>query len=92
MINFYEVNETNKMIEKENLDGIFITTPDFLHEEMAIFALDHKIPVYLEKPMAITIDGCDRIMEAAYRNRTKLMIGHNMRYMTFTTKIKERHL
>ena len=78
-----------EMIEKENLDGVFITTPDFLHEEMAVFALEHKIPVYLEKPMAITIAGCDRIMEAAYRNRTKLMIGHNMRYMTFTTKIKE---
>jgi len=85
--NVYE--DYREMIEKENLDGIFITTPDFLHEEMAIYALEHKIAVYLEKPMAITIDGCDRILEAAYRSRTKLQIGHNMRYMLYTNKMKE---
>lgn len=78
-----------EMIEKEKLDGVVIASPDFLHEEHAIFALANKVAVYLEKPMAITIDGCDRILEAAYRNKTKLVIGHNMRYMMFTRKMKE---
>ena len=78
-----------EMIEKEDLDGVVIATPDFLHEEHTCFALEHKVAVYLEKPMAITIAGCDRILETAYRNRTKLIIGHNMRYMQFTRKMKE---
>ena len=78
-----------EMIEKEALDGVFITTPDFLHEEMAVFALEHHVAVYLEKPMAITIAGCDRILETAYRTRTKLVVGHNMRYMRFTNKMKD---
>ncbi|MDD3885488.1 MAG: Gfo/Idh/MocA family oxidoreductase [Victivallaceae bacterium] len=78
-----------EMIEKEQLDGVIITTPDFLHEEHAVYALNHKIAVYLEKPIAISIEGADRILEAAYRNRTKLVIGHNMRYMSFTRKMKE---
>ncbi len=78
-----------EMIEKEQLDGVIIATPDFLHEEQAVYALEHKIPVYLEKPMAITTEGADRILETAYRNRTKLIVGHNMRYMAFTRKMKE---
>lgn len=78
-----------EMIEKEKPDGVFITSPDFLHEEQAIFALEHKVAVYLEKPLAISIEGADRVLEAAYRNRTLLMLGHNMRYMSFTRKMKE---
>ena len=55
-------SDYREMIEKEHLDGVIITTPDFLHEEHAVFALEHGIPVYLEKPMAISIEGCDRIL------------------------------
>ena len=82
-------DDYREMIEKESLDGVVIASPDFLHEEQAIFALEHKVAVYLEKPVALSIAGCDRILEAAYRNRTKLMVGHNMRYMNFTRKMKE---
>ena len=78
-----------EMIETEKPDGVFITSPDFLHEEQAVFALEHRVPVYLEKPLAITIAGADRVLEAAYANRTPLMLGHNMRYMLFTRKMKE---
>ena len=72
-----------EMIDKEQLDGVVIASPDFLHEEHAVYALGHRVPVYLEKPIAIAIDSADRILEAAYAGRTKLVIGHNMRYMAF---------
>ena len=78
-----------EMIEKVKPDGVFITSPDFLHEEQAVFCLEHKVAVYLEKPIAISIAGADRILEAAYRNRTPLMLGHNMRYMSHIMKMKE---
>ena len=41
-------SDYREMIEKEHLDGVIITTPDFLHEEHAVFALEHGFPVYLE--------------------------------------------
>ena len=78
-----------EMLEKEKLDAVFITSPDFCHEEQAVAALSKGIGVYLEKPMAITIEGCDRVMKAAYDNKAKLFLGHNMRYMQFTRKMKE---
>lgn len=78
-----------EMLEKEHLDGVFITCPDFLHEEIACYCLQHKIPVYLEKPIAISIEGADHILRTAKDNETRLMLGHNMRYMNFTRKMRE---
>ena len=56
---------------------------------MAIAALEAGKAVYLEKPMAITIEGCDRILETAYRTGSKLFIGHNMRHFPVVLKMKE---
>ena len=78
-----------EMIEKEHLDGVFITSPDFCHEEHACFALANHVPVYLEKPMAISLAGADHILQCAHDNKTQLMLGHNMRYMDFTRKMRE---
>ena len=68
---------------------VFITAPDFLHEEMAVAALEAGKAVYLEKPMAITIEGCDRILKTAMRTGSKLFVGHNMRYFPVILKMKE---
>ena len=79
----------HEMLAAENLDGVFITTPDYCHEEQACYALKHHVPVYLEKPMAISVEGADRILQTSYDNRTALMVGHNMRHMEFTNRMRE---
>lgn len=70
------------------LDAVIIATPDFLHEEQAVAALERGLALYLEKPMALTIAGCDRILRAAARTRARLYVGHNMRHMPFVRKLK----
>ena len=69
--------------------AVFVTSPDFLHEEHAIAALLSNKAVYLEKPMAITIEGCDRLLKAAYKTGSKLFLGHNMRHFPVVLKMKE---
>jgi predicted dehydrogenase len=74
---------------RQDLDAVFVTTPDYLHEEHAVAALETGKAVYLEKPMAITIDGCDRILRTARDHRAKLYVGHNMRHFPVVLKMKE---
>jgi predicted dehydrogenase len=74
---------------ERDLDAVFVTTPDFLHEEHAVAALEAEKAVYLEKPMAITIAGCDRILRTAKQNGTTLYVGHNMRHFAVIQKMKE---
>ncbi len=73
---------------KTDLDAVFICSPDFLHEEHALAAIGKVGGIYLEKPMAITIEGCDRILTEANNAGTRLFVGHNMRYMTIIRKMK----
>lgn len=73
----------------KGLDAVFVLSPDNLHEEHATYLLEAGVPIYLEKPMAITIEGCDRILATAERTGTKLFAGHNMRYFGVVQKMKE---
>jgi predicted dehydrogenase len=52
-------------------------------------ALEKGRAVYLEKPMAITIKGCDRILRKAREKKARLFVGHNMRYMSVFIRMKE---
>ena len=78
-----------EMLKDPELEAVFVIVRDGFHEELAVAALEAGKAVYLEKPLAITIEGCDHILETAYRTGSKLMIGHNMRYMDFVLKMKE---
>ena len=78
-----------EVLARPDIGAVFVTTPDFLHEEHAVAALEAGKHVYLEKPMAITIAGCDRILRTAYERKRKLYLGHNIRHMSFVQKMKE---
>ncbi len=84
----FTTEDYRKLLEQD-LDAVFVTTPDFLHEEHALAALEKGLAVYLEKPMTITIEGCDRLLAAARKTGARLFVGHNMRYMTIVRKMKE---
>ena len=63
-------------------------SPDDLHEEHAVAVLEAGAAAYLEKPMAITTPGCDRILESAARTGSKVYVGHNMRHMPVVTEMR----
>ena len=72
----------------QDLDAVFVTTPDYLHEEHAVAALQAVPAVYLEKPMAITVAGCDHILQTARSSGSKLYLGHNMRHLDVILQMK----
>jgi len=78
-----------ELVARDDIDAVFVTTPDFLHEECAVAALEAGKSIYLEKPMAITVEGCDRILETAVRLKRKVYVGHNMRHMDFTKRMRD---
>ncbi len=88
-VKLFTTNDYKKILARKDVDAVFITVPDYLHEEYAIAALKAGKAVYLEKPMAITVEGCDRILKTAYETGSKLFVGHNMRHMDYIIKMKE---
>ena len=58
----FVTTDYRELLAKADIDAIFVTSPDYLHEEHALAALEAGKPVYCEKPMAISIEGCDRLL------------------------------
>ncbi|CAM3298293.1 Gfo/Idh/MocA family protein [Occultella aeris] len=71
------------------LDAVIVASPDAIHEEQVVPALEAGLPVYLEKPIAITTASADRILRASERTGTPLYVGHNLRHMPFAATMKE---
>jgi predicted dehydrogenase len=62
------------------LDAVMVVTPDHRHTEPALAFLRAGVAVLVEKPLAITVEDCDDILEAAMTSRTRLYVGHNLRH------------
>ncbi|MBB6272323.1 putative dehydrogenase [Pedobacter cryoconitis] len=61
-------------------DAVCISTYPDTHEAFAIRAMEHGCHVFIEKPLADSIEGAERVAEAAKKFGKKLLIGYILRY------------
>ncbi len=59
------------------VEWIYIATPHQLHAEQVELAAAHGKHVLVEKPMALSLDDCERMMVACARAGTQLIVGHS---------------
>jgi predicted dehydrogenase len=69
--------DISEMIEKENPDLVDICTPPQTHVKLAIEAMKRGCHVLIEKPMALTVEECDRIVDASREYGAKVCVGHS---------------
>ena len=63
-----------------DIDAVVIVVPTFLHREVACLAARNGKHVFLEKPMALSVEECVAINSAADSARVKLQIGFMRRF------------
>ena len=62
------------------VEAVTVAVPTPAHAEVGILALEHGVPVLMEKPLAATLEEADSLIEAAKRQRVQLQVGHIERY------------
>lgn len=67
---------SDDLIADPNVDLVDITLPPAAHADVAIAALRGGKHVFCEKPMAMTVGDCDRMLAAAEEADRHLMVGH----------------
>lgn len=72
----------------ESLDVIHVCTPNPLHCEMTILALNNGKDVYCEKPLACTWEDAQKMLEVQKKTGKKLASGTQWRYNTATVEMK----
>lgn len=68
-----------EMFEKEDLDAVFIATPDHLHTPAALAAFEAGLDVYLEKCASTTLEDIKLLRDGVREHERVLQMGHQTR-------------
>ena len=68
---------------------VYIATPNQFHSEHALIALENKKHVYMEKPMTLTLEEADVMIQAAERNGMQLAVNVKHSFEPRIRKIRE---
>ncbi len=72
--------DMEEMFEEEKMDGVVISTPPTEHLKPTQLAAEKRIDIFCEKPMAGSLEDCDRMIEVCEKNKVKLMIAFKHRF------------
>ena len=73
--------DANELLEKANIDAVDICTTHDTHYQLTMAAADAGKHILLEKPMAIEMDECRKMIKKAEKAGITFMIGQNLRYL-----------
>jgi myo-inositol 2-dehydrogenase/D-chiro-inositol 1-dehydrogenase len=69
------------LVEDEDVEAVVVVAPDPLHEELALACLAAAKPTLLEKPLATSVEGARRVVDAEVRvGRRLLQLGFMRRF------------
>ena len=70
----------NQILSDDTIDAVNVCTPNIDHAKISIKVLNSGKHVLVEKPMAISLADCDKMINAAHKNNVKLMVGQTYRF------------
>jgi len=68
------------LLDHSGIEAVCICVPPRFHAEVAFAALDAGKHLFIEKPVALSLDECDRLIQRAAHSVGKVMVGFNMRW------------
>lgn len=69
-----------EMLEREKLDAVFICLPPFAHSDEVEVAAEKGINVYIEKPIALTMERANLMVRAVEKHGVKSQVGYQLRF------------
>jgi len=79
-----------QMLAQEQLDMVLVAVPTRMHKEVALDVLSYGAHVFVEKPLAFSIDECQMMIDAARTAGVHLGVGHIERFNPAILELKRR--
>ncbi|HYZ34182.1 MAG TPA: Gfo/Idh/MocA family oxidoreductase [Crenalkalicoccus sp.] len=76
----FKYDELQRLIDSDIVDALYVATPNWLHRQHSVPALEAGLAVLLEKPMATTVEDCEAIIAASRRSGAALMIAYRLHF------------
>ncbi len=78
-----------ELLKDDEVDAVAVVLGHQLHHQLTLDACRAGKHVLVEKPMAISLQQCDEMIEVAAENGVKLMVGYTQRFYGTSVKAKE---
>ena len=85
----FATKDYRALVTHPDVDAVVVASPDSFHEDHGLAALEAGKHLLLEKPMAITVEGCDRLLAAHKQTDVVFGLGLCMRYMPLFQTMKK---
>lgn len=77
------------LLARDDIGAVLVASPNFLHAEHTVAAAQAGKHVFSEKPMALSVADCDRMIAACEQAGVRLMVGQSTRLMPASLKLRE---
>jgi predicted dehydrogenase len=67
--------DLDEVLSRDDVDGVVVNAPTSMHKELMVAAAQAGKHIFTEKALALTVDECDRIIEAVEKAGVKFMIS-----------------
>ena len=81
--------DLDALLSDPEIDAVHVCTPHNQHGDQVVAAAEAGKHVLVEKPMALAVEDCDRMIAACEQADQILMVGQVMRYYPVSRKVKE---
>ena len=78
-----------ELVRRDDLDFVDVVVPSHLHHEVATAVLEAGKHLLLEKPMGVTLEQCDDMIDKAKQAGRLLAVGHELRLSSMWGKLRE---
>ena len=75
-----EVSDYKKVLDRVKIDVAIISTESGYHEEIGLYFLENGVNVIIEKPIAMSIQGAQKLVDKAKEKKLKLAACHQNRF------------
>jgi len=72
--------EYSELLAQDDIDAVIIATPSNTHEKVIVDSASAGKHIFSEKPLALTLEGCDAALSAVNTRGVKLQVGFMRRY------------
>ncbi|MCX8209838.1 MAG: Gfo/Idh/MocA family oxidoreductase [Lewinella sp.] len=84
--NVYTYENLETIADNPDIDVVYVITPTATHKDFAIRAAKAGKHVWCEKPMAMTPEDCQAVIDACTKNKVRLSVGYRMLHEPNTQK------